>query len=513
MKSAYHSLHLILGDQLNAEHPWYTEVDDSRLFVMMELQQELSYVTHHIAKITAFFAAMEQFAQSLREKGHHVLYRKLDDEENTGTLADNLNCLKGKYSIRAFYYQLPDEYRLDEQLKAVTGNWDIPCYAEDTAHFLSTRHELAAFFKGKQYIMESWYRMMRKKYRILMDGESPLEGRWNFDRDNRQRPDKNLKDGPILHFGNNVEAIAGRILQSEIPTLGTVDARNFRWPVNRQQSLKALEDFVNNRLPLFGTYQDAMVEQEPFLYHALLSFSLNTKMLHPLEVINAAVQAYEQGVGKITTPQVEGFVRQILGWREYVRGIYWAEMPHFGERNYFRADIPLPKWFWTGNTAMNCLHQSIKGSLENAYAHHIQRLMITGNFALLAGIKPDEVDTWYLGIYIDAIEWVEITNTRGMALFADGGLVGTKPYAAGANYINNMSNYCKGCKYDPKKRVGPNACPFNALYWNFYITHADQLENHPRIGFVYRNLNRMTDAEKQQIASQAREYLLDIDNI
>lgn len=513
MQTKYRTLHLVLGDQLNLQHSWLKEVQPDRLFVLMELKQELTYVTHHIAKVAGFFSAMEAFADTLRQQGHDVLYWKLDDPNNTGNLRRNLEWLMQQYSIQAFHYQLPDEYRLDQQLMEMAAEWTIPVFSCDTEHFLAKREELAQFFSGKQFVMEPWYRHMRKRYNILMDGNAPEQGVWNLDKENRNAPVKGLQDGPFPALRNNVEEVVGRIALSGCKTVGEIDATAFNWPVNRSQSLQVLAHFCSHRLIHFGTYQDAMVTGQPYLYHSLLSFALNTKMLSPLEVVHAAVQAYRDAAGAITLQQVEGFVRQIVGWREYMRGIYWAAMPEFAGRNYFEAKNRLPDWFWTGNTRMNCLHQSIKDTLQHAYAHHIQRLMITGNFALLAGIDPDAVDAWYLGVYIDAIEWVEITNTRGMALFADGGLVGTKPYAASANYISKMSDYCKGCAYDPKKRIGPGACPFNALYWNFYLTHRARLENHPRIGFVYRNINKMTATQQEEIATQARTYIDNINNL
>jgi deoxyribodipyrimidine photolyase-related protein len=285
------------------------------------------------------------------------------------------------------------------------------------------------------------------------------------------------------------------------------------WPINRDQCLELLRHFVKFGLPNFGTFQDAMSEQHWALFHSRLSFALNTKMLHPLEVIKTATDAWAQNKKAISLAQIEGFVRQILGWREYMRGMYWALMPDFADLNYFEHNRALPHYYWDGQTKMNCLKQTIQQSLDKAYAHHIQRLMITGNFALLAGVHPDEVDAWYLGIYIDAIEWVEITNTRGMSQYADAGQIATKPYVSSANYIHKMSDYCQNCFYDRKKKIGERACPFNSLYWHFYDRHRDKLQKNPRIGMMYRTWERMNDSTKSEIIEQAEKYLTKIEEL
>ena len=314
-------------------------------------------------------------------------------------------------------------------------------------------------------------------------------------------------------FSNNVKDIVEELKNTTIKTIGTIDAGNFLWPVNRDQSLELLQFFVKECLPNFGTYQDAMTTNEWSLYHSRLSFSLNTKMLSPIEVINEAISEWKNRKTEINYNQLEGFVRQIIGWREYMRGIYWLKMPEYAKLNYFEHNEKLPQWFWTGQTKMNCLKCSIKQSLEYAYAHHIQRLMITGNFALLAGVHPDEVDAWYLGIYIDALDWVEITNTRGMSQFADGGIVGTKPYVSSATYIDKMSNYCGTCYYDKSKKTGEKSCPFNSLYWNFYDKHESKLSKNPRIGMMYNVWRRMAPQQKADLLEQANYYLENIDHL
>lgn len=302
------------------------------------------------------------------------------------------------------------------------------------------------------------------------------------------------------------------IRAEEVRTIGNIDPHSFKWPTSRREALELLNYFAENLLPLFGTYQDAMDTRGWSLYHSRLSFALNLKMISPLTVVQRCIQEFRQR-DDIELNQIEGFVRQIIGWREYMRGIYWAHMPEFGTMNFLKAKRKLPSYFWDGNTKMNCIKHAVTQSLDEAYAHHIQRLMITGNFGLLAGIDPHELDRWYLGIYIDAIEWVEMPNTRGMSQFADGGIVGTKPYNSSANYVNKMSNYCSGCTYNYKEKVGENACPFNSLYWNFYERHENEFKKNPRIGMAYRNLDRMDPEQRNKIRDRAEWVLENLDQL
>ncbi|MGL6041136.1 MAG: cryptochrome/photolyase family protein, partial [Deefgea sp.] len=313
------------------------------------------------------------------------------------------------------------------------------------------------------------------------------------------------------NYAANLSELWQEITAAGVKTLGQPQASAFPWPITRTQAKHALATFIQNALPLFGAYQDAMSTASPTLFHAGLSFALNIKLLHPLEVIQAALQEFE--AERVSLSTVEGFVRQILGWREYVRGVYWARMPDYGQLNALDHQRQLPRWYWDGQTKMNCAKHAIDQSLELGYAHHIQRLMVTGNFALLAGIAPDEVDAWYLGIYVDAFEWVEMPNTRGMSQYADGGLLGSKPYAGSASYINKMSNYCKGCHYEPKQRHGEGACPFNSLYWHFHHRHAAKLEKNPRIGMTYQTWKKMPDAERAATLAQAEHYLAQLDHL
>lgn len=508
------TLRLILGDQLNCNHCWFEKTDDSITYVMMEIRTETDYATHHIQKIAGFFAAMREFSKDLRHQNHNCIYLKLNDKDNLQSLEANLSFIisKGHYTI--FEYQLPDEYRVDLVLKNFTSHPSIAFKVYDTEHFFTARDELGRFFEGKKtFLMENFYRAMRKKHNVLMAGDTPITGQWNYDDENRKKLPKNHKPTAPLVFNNNVSDIMQEISKTDIKTIGSIDSDNFIWPINRKQSLELLNFFIGECLPLFGSYQDAMAPNEWSLYHSRLSFSLNTKMISPAEVIQAAIKTWEKQPESIAYNHLEGFVRQIIGWREYMRGIYWLKMPEFAALNFFNHQQQLPNWYWTGKTKMNCLKNAITQSLTFAYAHHIQRLMITGNFALLAGVDPDAVDAWYLGIYIDALDWVEITNTRGMSQFADGGIVGTKPYVSSASYIDKMSHYCGTCFYNKAKKTGEKACPFNSLYWNFYDKHEDKLLQNPRIGMMYKAWHKMKPEDKTALLKQADYYLKNINSL
>ena len=509
------TLRLILGDQLNINHSWFQTVDPSVSYVLMELRSETDYVTHHIQKVIGFFAAMRNFADELKALGHVVVYIRLTDLENEQSFVTNCAKLIVLHSFTQFEYQEPDEYRLDEILKKFSNDLTIPSCAYSTEHFYTERNELGEFFKGKKtFVMESFYRYMRLKHTVLIDDENkPLFGKWNFDEENRKKLPKNHKPIDPLLFTNDLREIEKEIRAAGIKTIGNVISESFIWPVSRAQSIELLDFFLEHCLPLFGTFQDAMTPENWSIYHARLSFSLNTKLISPKEVIDKAIAVHYENPTKIEYNQLEGFVRQIIGWREYMRGIYWLKMPEFSSLNYLDNQSTLPTWFWTGETKMNCLKNAINQSLEFAYAHHIQRLMITGNFALLAGVHPDAVDAWYLGIYIDAIEWVEITNTRGMSQFADGGIVGTKPYVSSANYINKMSDYCNSCYYDKAKKTGDKACPFNSLYWNFYDRNEEKLSKNPRISMMYNVWKKMEPTLKTDLLAQAEFYLININEL
>jgi len=514
MKSKPTTLRLILGDQLNERHRWFQQADNKVVYVLMEIRQETDYTLHHIQKVAAFFAAMRSFADRLKDMGHRVVYLHLDDPDNRQTLVDNIHYLIEREGFSQFEYLLPDEYRLDDQLRNLSRSLPVASQPFDTKHFLTERHELANFFHAnKRYLMASFYRWMRQRYHILMDGDKPVGGKWSFDQKNRQAYDQKVPIPAAVLFENDVSDIVRCIRSNRIKTLGEIQAQQLIWPVTRAQALALLDHFVTSGLTAFGTYQDAMLSDNWHLFHSRLSFALNSKLIRPLEVIQAAVQAWETRDPPPAIQQIEGFVRQILGWREYMRGIYWAMMPGLENSNFLSHQNDLPAFFWTGVTQMNCMQKAIKQSLQYAYAHHIQRLMVTGNFALLAGCDPRSVDAWYLGIYIDAIQWVELPNTRAMSQFADGGKVATKPYVSSARYIHAMSDYCKDCTYDWKKRYGPGSCPFNSLYWHFFDRHRTLLENNPRVGMTYRTWDRMDADQRNALLKQAQTYLSEIETL
>ena len=505
----YNTLRLILGDQLNARHSWYTQKDDQCLYLIAELLQETNYVKHHIQKICGFFLAMEQFADALKQSGHQVIHLTLDDTAPFTDLPALLNHVCRQHDIQHFDYQRPDEFRLLEQLRTLKLGKGITIEECDTEHFLVPFAELSNRFKpGKPGRMETFYRKMRKEHQVLMVDNEPAGGQWNYDADNRSK----LKPADLdnipkpLTFATPVKPVLERIKRHRIASFGEIDDYLI-WPVTRQQSLKLLNHFCKHCLPLFGHFQDAMTtnsEHQWSLYHSRISFSLNTKMLHPKQVLDKAISVWQANPDSVSLPQIEGFVRQILGWREYIRGVYWSNMPDYESMNFLNARQPLPDWFWTGNTKMNCLHKTISQSLKHAYAHHIQRLMITGNFSLLAGIDPDQVDQWYLGIYMDAIQWVELPNTRGMSQYADGGMVASKPYSASGNYVQKMSDYCSDCTYDVKEKETDNACPLNSLYWQFVASHRERVGKNPRMNMIYTGWGKKTEEDRAAILKRAR---------
>lgn len=508
-KPTYQNLRLILGDQLNSHHSWFEKVDPSTLYIMAEMHQETNYTVHHSQKISAFFLAMREFASALKKQGHALIYIYIDQPEAQWTLADLISHHISAYQIQKFEYQEPDEYRMDQQIKSFAATSPIPVASHGTEHFYTSRTDLQEIFEGKkQFLMETFYRQMRRRFQVLMEGKEPTGGQWNFDHDNRNHWDGKVKIPAIPQYNRDVAAVVNQWKSVGIKALGEDGVPSFDWPVNRTESIALLQHFIAHLLPYFGKYQDAMFDGDPYLFHSRLSFALNVKMLHPDEVVRSVEDAWKADPERIPLSSAEGFIRQILGWREYMRGLYWMRMPNFATDNFFNHMRPLPAFYWTGDTPMNCLQKTIQESLHHAYAHHIQRLMITGNFALLTQTDPKEVDAWYLGIYADALEWVQLPNTRGMSQYADGGITATKPYISGAAYIKKMSNYCKGCIYDPGKRTGAGACPFNYLYWNFLETHREKLSRNPRMGMMYKTLDKLTD--RAEISAAAEKFLSEL---
>lgn len=523
-----HTLRLVLGDQLNPLHSWFAQPQPHVVLVLMELRQETDYVLHHAQKVLGIFAAMRDFARHLKRQGHRVRYVAIDDASNRQSLTANLDALvahHGAQCVKSVQWQAPDEWRLDQQLNTWGQQQAFACGAADTEHFYTARDAAARLFgTRKQWLMEHFYRGLRRRHGVLMatapgqPGE-PEGGQWNFDHDNR-KPWRGTPPEPAdPRPTHDHSALWATIQAAGVQTFGQPQAADFRWPLNRAESVALLQAFVAHALPHFGDFQDAMATGRWRLFHSLLSFSLNTKMLNPQEVVQAAEAAYRNG--QVPLAAAEGFIRQILGWREYVRGVYWAHMPGYTQANALAHQRPLPAWFWTGDTRMACMKQAVGQSLAHAYAHHIQRLMVIGNFALLAGLDPAAVHRWYLGVYIDAFEWVEAPNTLGMSQFADGGRLATKPYAASASYIGRMSDHCQGCAYSAKvktgtgtgKDAGKAACPFNALYWDFFLRHAERLRPNVRLALVYRQLDKMGAAEKDTLQAQAQANLARIDTL
>ena len=500
------TLRLVLGDQLNPLHPWFDQVRDDIVYALMEVRQETDYVLHHAQKILAIFAAMRDFARQLEVAGHRVHYLTIDDPANRQDIPANLDALLAEHQASAFEYQAPDEWRLDIQLAEYTRSLPHPTCMVDSAHYYTSRDEATALFAGKkQWLMERFYRAMRVKHGVLMDDGAPVGGQWNYDADNRKAWPGTPPEPPDFRPTHDHSTLWQSLAAAGVKSFGAPQAGAFRWPINRAEALAQLDAFLSHVMPHFGDYQDAMSTRAWRLFHSQLSFALNTKMLDPREVVGAAELAWR--AGGVPLAAAEGFIRQILGWREYVRGVYWARMPEYAAHNHFGHTLPLPRWFWSGETKMRCLAHAIGQSLEHAHAHHIQRLMVIGNFALLAGLDPQAVHRWYLGVYIDAFEWVELPNTLGMSQFADGGLLATKPYVSSAAYIDRMSDYCRGCAYDPKKRTGDTACPFNSLYWDFFDRHAASLGRNPRLGMVYRQLAKLDMAPVRARAAVLRARL------
>lgn len=502
------TLRLILGDQLNIKHSWFSEPSDDIIYCLFEMRQETDYVKHHIQKVIGFFASMRQFAEELKTKGHTVDYIKINDKQNTQSLVTNLTTLMTSHNVERFEYIFPDEYRLDKQLSDFCDNLDKETQAISAQHFYTKRDDLATFFKGKkQYLMENFYRDMRKKHDILMVAGQPEGGKWNYDKSNRNKWKGDVSIPDYLLFKNDISEVIQDIKTAGINTIGRFEDKTFPYPINRAQTLKQLKYFCEELLIHFGDYQDAMHTDEAYLFHSRLSFAMNIKLISPKDVVTTVMNYYRKHGDDINISQVEGFVRQIIGWREYMRGMYWTFMPEYKTKNALDNHNTLPDFFWTGNTKMNCLNKTINNSLDNGYAHHIQRLMITGNYALLTQTNPDEVDDWYLGIYVDAIEWVQLTNTRGMSQFADGGKIATKPYVSSGSYINKMSNYCGDCHYNKSKKTEDDACPFNSLYWNFLDDKREQLGKNFRMGMMYSLLDKMDRQVLQDIKKKAQHII------
>jgi deoxyribodipyrimidine photolyase-related protein len=498
---------LLLGDQLSASLSSLQDAKQDTVILMCEVMAEATYVPHHPKKIAFLFSAMRHFAAELNNQGYRVRYVTLDDPNNAGSFAGEVTRALQDTGADHIIVTEPGEYRLRQTFETWQAHFGIPVEIRPDTRFLCT---LAAFKhwadNRTQLRMEYFYRDMRKHHGILLEPDGkPTGGQWNFDKENRKSPPRGLASPKrIQHQKDQITKDVLRLVKERFSQhFGTLEP--FHYAVTREQACLELDHFISHLLPHFGDYQDAMVLGEPYLYHALISSYLNAGLLLPLEICQQAEQAYRTGAAPLNA--VEGFIRQILGWREYVRGIYWLHMPQYGEMNALNATEPLPEFYWTAETKMACVAEAVRHTRDHAYSHHIQRLMITGNFALLAGLDVKQVQAWYLAVYSDAYEWVEMPNTLGMALFGDGGIMASKPYAASGKYIRKMSNFCDNCPYNPEEMTAANACPFNALYWDFFARNEAELKGSHRLPFVYATWHKFSPDKQAAIQTKAAATL------
>jgi deoxyribodipyrimidine photolyase-related protein len=499
------SLVIVLGDQLDLDAAAFDGFDPELDAVWMaEAAEESTHVWSSKPRTAMFLAAMRHFALELQTAGRPLHYKCLDADDNAGSLGAQLEADILRLRPARLVITAPGDWRVLQSIKSVAEASELPLDIREDRHFFVTVREFAAHARGRKTLrMEYFYREQRRRHGVLMQDGEPVGGRWNFDADNREAfgADGPGAMPPRTRF--EPDAITREVIAlvnarfAQHP--GSLDS--FAWPVTRAQALESLQAFIEQRLPLFGRYQDAIWPGDPWLYHSHLSAALNLKLLNPREVVAAAERAYHDGHAPLAS--VEGFIRQILGWREYVRGIYWTEMPDYAERNALDARADLPAWYWTGDTDMACLRDTLAQTLAHGYANHIQRLMVTGLYALLLGVEPRQVHAWYLAVYVDAVEWVELPNTLGMSQYADGGVMGSKPYVATGKYIQRMSPHCKGCRYDPAERSGDSACPFTTLYWDFLMRHEAVLAGNPRMSLQVKNLARLSDPQRRAVQDRA----------
>ena len=513
-KPAVDTLRLVLGDQLWRNNPALDGHDPARdTLLMIEAPGEATVVWNHQARIALFLSAMRHFRDECRAAGLPVHYVALD-EPGPPSLAARLRDVIAQLQPRRLVICEPGEWRLKQAIEAIAHDTGVPLtWCEDT-HFLTSLASFDAWAEGRRGLrMEHFYREQRRRHRVLMDGDEPAGGRWNFDADNRRGFGAG---GPgevpaAPHFApdavtREVLALVAREYAGHPGSL-----HSFHWPVTAAQAAAMLDDFIGQRLPAFGPHQDAMWTGEPWLWHSLLSTSLNLHLLDPRATLAAAETAWRTGRAELAS--VEGFVRQVLGWREFIRGVYWRWMPALRAANHYGYTRPLPAWYWTGDTQMNCMRAVIGQILEHGYAHHIQRLMVTGQFALLAGLSPQAVEDWYLAMFVDAVDWVELPNTAGMALYADGGRFTSKPYVASGQYIKRMSNYCTGCRYRPDVRTGARACPVSTLYWGFLDREEARLAANPRTALMAKSVARLGDEARAAIRVERERILNGLDHL
>ena len=504
------TLVLVLGDQLDVEAAAFDGFDASKDLVWMaEADEESTHIWSSKPRIALFLSAMRHFAETLRGAGLPVHYTRIEEPRNTGSLATILQLDLQQLAPCAVVITAPGDWRVLQSIKAVVAAAGLTLEIRDDRHFFTTVRDFVAHAKNRKALrLEYFYRELRQRHNILMQHGKPAGGKWNYDAENREAFGKSGPGSLPEHLIFSPDAVTREVIDlintrfAQHPG----DLESFAWPISRQQALEALDDFIEYRLPKFGRYEDAMWPGEFWLYHSQLSAALNLKLLNPREVVQAAESAYLKGHANLHS--VEGFIRQILGWREYVRGIYWSQMPGYLERNALDAKQDLPAWYWTGGTDMACLSEVITQTLRYGYAHHIQRLMVTGLYALLLGVKPQQVHAWYLSVYVDAVEWVELPNTVGMSQYGDGGLMASKPYIATGKYIQRMGGPCATCRYDPGQRDGDNACPFTTLYWDFLMRHEELLSRNQRMVLQVKNIAKMSDAQRQSVKERASSIRL-----
>ena len=498
---------LVLGDQLSHDLSALRAADKAHdVVVMAEVADETGYVPHHPKKIALVLSAMRHFAEELRAEGWTVAYTRLEDPEGPASIAGALLGQAQAHGAVQVLATMPGEWRLVQSLQ----NAPLPITLLTDDRFVASLDDFNAWAEGRKDLrMEYFYRLMRRKTGLLMEGDQPAGGKWNFDHDNRKpaRPDL-LRAGPHRVEPDAITAEVLDLVEARYgQNFGTL--RPFQYAVTRRDAMRALEHFLQHLLPDFGPYQDAMLTDDRFLHHSLFSVYLNIGLLNPVEICTRAEEEWK--AGRVPLNSAEGFIRQIIGWREYVRGLYFSEGPGYAARNTLGHDRDLPALYWGANTGMACLSHAVAQTRDEGYAHHIQRLMITGNFALLAGVDPGQVHEWYLSVYIDAFEWVEAPNTVGMSQYADGGIIASKPYVSSGNYIERMSDYCGGCAYSVKAKAGPGACPFNLLYWHFLIRHRDRFQANPRMAQMYRTWDRMDEKRRETVLHEAEEFLQRLD--
>lgn len=505
------SLIVILGDQLNKNISSLKKCNKKTdIILMCEVVEECTTPKHHKKKIAFILSAMRHFALELENEGFTVCYVKLTDKENSGSFKSEILRIAKKHKINKITVTYPGEYRVLQDLKSLEKH-NLNIEILEDKRFLCSIDEFKEFAKNKsKLVMENFYRQMRLKYNILIENSKPVGGKWNFDSENREPPKSILKIPKHYQLNPNkiTQEVISLVKENFANHFGDIEP--FYFAVTRKEALMAFELFIEERLKNFGTFQDAMIEGEDFMFHSHISFYLNNGLLEPLELVRRIEEEYKKGSVNINS--AEGFIRQIIGWREYVRGLYWLKMPEYKSLNFLKAKNNLPEFYWNAKTKMNCVKECVRNTKQNSYAHHIQRLMVLGNFALIAQIDPSQVNEWYLIVYADAFEWVELPNVSGMILFADGGILGTKPYSASGSYINKMSNYCKNCVFDVKEKSGKKACPFNYLYWNFLIKNKEGLRKNHRMAMIYKVLEKFDEEKIKQITSDSNEFLNEVCN-